>query len=94
MSSRSEVEADIMPFRGIFLGLFFITVGMAIDPALLLQRPWYLLALVLGLLALSFVPFVAWNSATVRLRLRYLWLALQDQISRAGLRLRVSVDAA
>ena len=36
---------------------------------------------VLGLLALSFVPFVAWNAATVRLRLRYLWLALQDRLA-------------
>ena len=44
---------------------------------------WLLLSadLVLGLLALSFVPFVAWNAATVRLRLRYLWLALQDRMA-------------
>ena len=44
---------------------------------------WLLLStdLVLGLLALSFVPFVAWNAATVRLRLRHLWLALQDQMA-------------
>ena len=47
---RHQVEADIMPFRGIFLGLFFITVGMAIDPALLLQQPALLIGLVLGLL--------------------------------------------
>ncbi len=28
---RHQVEADIQPFRGLFLGLFFITVGMGID---------------------------------------------------------------
>ena len=48
---------------------------------------WLLISadLVLGLLALGFVPFVAWNAATVRLRLRYLWLALQDRIAVLGL---------
>ncbi len=39
---------------------------------------------VLGLLALSFVPFIAWNSATVRLRLRYLWLTLQEKMGMLG----------
>jgi CPA2 family monovalent cation:H+ antiporter-2 len=28
---RHQVEADILPFRGMLLGLFFITVGMVID---------------------------------------------------------------
>ena len=28
---RHQVEADILPFRGLLLGLFFITVGMGID---------------------------------------------------------------
>ena len=28
---RHQIEADIRPFRGIFLGLFFMTIGMAID---------------------------------------------------------------
>ncbi len=28
---KHQVEADIRPFRGIFLGLFFMTVGMSID---------------------------------------------------------------
>jgi len=32
---RHQVEADIRPFRGILLGLFFITVGMSIDIALI-----------------------------------------------------------
>jgi ATP-binding cassette subfamily B protein len=51
--------------------------------ALIGAGAWLLLSadVVMGLLALSFVPFVAWNSATVRLRLRYLWLALQDQMA-------------
>jgi len=47
---------------------------------------WLLLSTdpLLGALSLSFVPFVAWNSATARLRLRALWLALQDRMAVMG----------
>jgi len=37
--------------------------------------------LVLGLLALSFVPFVAWRSSITQLRLRSTWLDLQERLS-------------
>ena len=37
--------------------------------------------LVLGLLALSFVPFVAWRSSVTQLRLRATWLELQERLS-------------
>lgn len=33
-----QVESDIAPFRGLLLGLFFMTVGMQIDPACLVQN--------------------------------------------------------
>jgi len=36
--------------------------------------------LMLGLLALSFVPFVAWRSSTTQLRLRHTWLILQEKM--------------
>jgi len=36
---------------------------------------------VLGLLALSFAPFVAWRSSVTRLRLRATWLELQERLS-------------
>lgn len=45
---RHELEGDIAPFRGVLLGLFFISVGMSLDLGLIAQRPW----LVLGLVAL------------------------------------------
>jgi ATP-binding cassette subfamily B protein len=47
---------------------------------------WLLLStdLLLGAMALSFVPFVAWRSAVARLRLRTLWLALQDRMGVIG----------
>lgn len=38
----------------------------------------------LGLLSLSFVPFVAWRSSVARLRLRTLWLSLQDRMANLG----------
>ena len=37
--------------------------------------------LVLGLLSLSFVPFVAWRSSVTRLRLRRMWLYFQECMS-------------
>src|SRR6185503_16990884 len=44
---RFQVEQDIKPFRDVLLGLFFITVGMLLDPRLVAAQFW----LVLGFLA-------------------------------------------
>ncbi|KAI3711378.1 hypothetical protein L2E82_41418 [Cichorium intybus] len=33
-----QVESDIAPYRGLLLGLFFMTVGMSIDPKLLVSN--------------------------------------------------------
>jgi monovalent cation:proton antiporter-2 (CPA2) family protein len=42
---RHQLEADIEPFRGILLGLFFMSVGMSIDAGVVRQQwPWLLLA--------------------------------------------------
>ena len=46
---RHQVEADIEPFKGLLLGLFFVVVGMQIDLALLLSEPFRILIGVLGL---------------------------------------------
>ncbi|OED42015.1 multidrug ABC transporter [Chromatiales bacterium (ex Bugula neritina AB1)] len=40
--------------------------------------------IVLGIMALSFVPFVAWQSSSARLRLRSTWLQLQERLSDLG----------
>ncbi len=43
---RYQIENEIRPFRDILLGLFFITVGMQLDPAALVEDwPWVLLLL-------------------------------------------------
>lgn len=36
---RHELEADIEPFKGLLLGLFFMAVGMAVNVALVAERP-------------------------------------------------------
>lgn len=42
---RHQIEADLRPFRDLLLGLFFISVGMLVDPQLLLSHwHWILLA--------------------------------------------------
>jgi CPA2 family monovalent cation:H+ antiporter-2 len=46
---RHQVEADITPFRGLLLGLFFMTVGMAIDLTLLVERLPTVLLIVVAL---------------------------------------------
>jgi CPA2 family monovalent cation:H+ antiporter-2 len=44
---RREIEATIAPFRGLLLGLYFVSVGAAINPGFIYARP----GLVLGLAA-------------------------------------------
>lgn len=43
---RHELEADIAPFKGLLLGLFFIAVGMTVDLELLLRDPGTILLIV------------------------------------------------
>ncbi|MCP5433418.1 MAG: cation:proton antiporter [Alphaproteobacteria bacterium] len=50
---RHQVETDIQPFKGILLGLFFISVGMELDLARLASDPVLILASVLGLFAIK-----------------------------------------
>ena len=51
---RHELEANIDPFKALLLGLFFISVGASIDFKLLADRPFLILEIVLGLVALKF----------------------------------------
>ena len=50
---RYQVEADIAPFRGILLGLFFVTVGYEIDVRLIAAKLPVVGALVLGIMGLK-----------------------------------------
>jgi glutathione-regulated potassium-efflux system protein KefB len=79
---RHELEADIEPFKGLLLGLFFISVGMSANLGLLGREPLAVLGLALGLMALKFalMAFVSraagapWASA----------LAVGDAVSQGG----------
>ncbi len=50
---RRAIEATIDPFKGLLLGVFFVSVGMGLNPALLLQSPLLILAIAFGLIALK-----------------------------------------
>ena len=50
---RHELESDIEPFKGLLLGLFFITVGAGIDFGVLLGQLATVLGLTLGVMAIK-----------------------------------------
>jgi glutathione-regulated potassium-efflux system ancillary protein KefC/glutathione-regulated potassium-efflux system protein KefB len=50
---RHELEADIEPFKGLLLGLFFMAVGMSANLGVLLESPFTVLALTLGYLVVK-----------------------------------------
>lgn len=52
---RHELESDISPFKGIFLGVFFITVGAGINFTLLSNNVGMVLALTFGLIILKVI---------------------------------------
>jgi monovalent cation:proton antiporter-2 (CPA2) family protein len=56
---RHELEADIEPFKGLLLGLFFIAVGMTANVGLLAAEPLQVIEATLGYLALKIVIVAA-----------------------------------
>jgi CPA2 family monovalent cation:H+ antiporter-2/glutathione-regulated potassium-efflux system protein KefB len=50
---RHELEADVEPFRSILLGLFFLAVGMMLDLHAIAERPLFVLAMALSLVAVK-----------------------------------------
>ena len=50
---RHQLEADLKPFKGLLLGLFFMTVGVGINFGMLVRQPFTVLGLTLGLMALK-----------------------------------------
>lgn len=50
---RHQIEADIAPFEGLLLAVFFIAVGMSIDLSVLVAQPGALLAIVITLLVVK-----------------------------------------
>jgi len=56
---RHELESDIGPFKGLLLGLFFITVGAAINFDLLAANIGQIIALTLGLMLIKSLVLLA-----------------------------------
>jgi monovalent cation:proton antiporter-2 (CPA2) family protein len=74
---RHQVEADIQPFRGLLLGLFFMGVGMGIDFGLLAADGPRILAMVGGLMGVK--------AAVVLAVARLFGLTVPEAVKSAGL---------
>jgi len=70
---RHELESDIEPFKGLLLGLFFISVGAGIEFDLLLREPGTILGLAVGSMVLKFAVLMA-VGRTLGLRRTDRWL--------------------
>ena len=53
-SFRHQLEADVDPFRGILLGLFFLGVGMALDLTVIAANWWIIAVSVVAYMVLKF----------------------------------------
>ncbi len=71
-----DLEGVRMYFSTALVRMVLLTTLIGIGAYMLLSTD-----VVLGLLALSFVPFVAWRSSVTQLRLRATWLDLQERLS-------------
>jgi K+:H+ antiporter len=63
---RHQVEDDIRPFRDVLLGLFFVTVGMEVNPSVVAASPWAVLAW-----TIAFLPGKALATALVATIMRW-----------------------
>lgn len=70
---RHELESDIQPFKGLLLGLFFITVGAGIDFGAFLERPANIIGLTLALIVIKGIILYVLGRI-FGLRHRDLWL--------------------
>ncbi|SEH71910.1 ATP-binding cassette, subfamily B [Rhizobium tibeticum] len=71
-----DLEGVRMYFSTALVRMVLLTMLIGIGAYMLLSTD-----VVLGLLALSFVPFVGWRSSVTQLRLRATWLELQERLS-------------
>jgi len=71
-----DLDGLRMFFSTGFIRTILLTVLIGVGAYMLLTTD-----MVLGLLALSFVPFVAWRSSVAQLTLRATWVVLQDKLS-------------
>jgi ATP-binding cassette subfamily B protein len=70
-----DLEGVRMFFATGVLRVILLGILIGIGAAMLISTDW-----LLGLLALSFAPFVGWSSSVAQLRLRATWLTLQEKL--------------
>lgn len=57
---RHQIEVDIDPFKGLLLGIFFVTVGMSVDIRVVLDHAMWIILSLIALLAIkASILFVA-----------------------------------
>jgi Kef-type K+ transport system membrane component KefB len=56
---RTQIESDLKPFKGLLLGLFFLTTGASVDPYVIQQQLPTVLALLVGLITFKSVIVAA-----------------------------------
>ncbi len=56
---RHELEASIAPFKGLLLGLFFMTVGMTTELSLFVEMPWFIIGGAFALLLIKMLSLTA-----------------------------------
>jgi len=61
---RHELEADIEPFKGLLLGLFFMAVGMSANLTLVWSEPFTLFGLAAAMMLVKFAVMYAISRAT------------------------------
>ncbi|WP_374532920.1 monovalent cation:proton antiporter-2 (CPA2) family protein [Phenylobacterium sp.] len=74
---RHQLEADIEPFRGILLGLFFLSVGMSLDLSVVAAE-W-------GLIAVGVFAFMSVKAAGIYVVARLFKAGHREAIQRAAL---------
>ena len=70
---RHQLEADLKPFKGLLLGLFFMTVGVGINFSMLAREPLTVMGLTLGLMLLKAVILLG-IALVFRLKRQDRWL--------------------
>ncbi|SNT70544.1 monovalent cation:proton antiporter-2 (CPA2) family protein [Psychrobacter sp. LV10R520-6] len=56
---RHELEASIEPFKGLLLGLFFMSVGMLTDVKLIIAQPLFIIGCAVALMFIKFAVITA-----------------------------------
>lgn len=90
-----QLEAEIAPFKGLLLGLFFLSVGMTIDPRVVVDSPLALLVVIAGVVVTKvvvlFVLSLIWRQSLAVSLESALMLSQIGEFSLVGLALAASL---